>query len=120
VTVQINHCGRLECIESGGPHQSARCYCACGDCRACACGCAKSGFVRDNETGAWWGMGAGYKLVRLGAGWDVFDEEGKSIYRRDGEPGLYESADPSAVATTLDAANKAATLHAREAGHGHA
>ncbi len=76
----------------------------------CGCGCERAdrrGFESTQVQGVYKGRGAGYHLVKRRLGWDVIDERGRSIYNRE-----------LVLAATLDAANKAATVHAWGAGHG--
>lgn len=106
--MQRKHCHGLTC-EDGGAGDD--CGCSCDGRSTCSCGCMeprRQGFESTPVQGIYKGRGAGYQLVRRKLGWDVIDEKGRSIY-----------AVARVLATSLDAANMAATKHAREAGHGH-
>lgn len=72
------------------------------------CGCSapdRAGFDQLG-LGVWHGRSAGYTLVKRRLGWDVLSPESESV-----------QAD--SLLKSFDEANRAATLHARKAGHVH-
>lgn len=122
-TATVEHCGRLDCVESR--ERDGRCYCACDECTYCKCGCnqqpARAGFEQV-EPGRWKGRGAGYEIRRVLLGWavrgpngDIEDEQG-AVDKAQRRSALLAQ---QPIPTTMDEANMVATLHARAAGHGH-